>query len=102
MADSKQLFEEFVAPLFRYVCETPNRVPLADIYFADTGRRRANQARSVVGGFFMKLLADQLARSRLVSRPRPPINLPWRDWLPVLGRGQPGLLMELLSPRRRP
>lgn len=64
MADSKEAFEEFLAPIYRYVCETPNRVPLADIYLADTGRRRANQARSVVGGFFMKLLADQLARAR--------------------------------------
>jgi hypothetical protein len=61
MAHSKEAFEEFIAPIHRYVNETPNRVPLADIYFADTGRRRANQARSVVGGFFMKLLADQLA-----------------------------------------
>lgn len=61
MAHSKEVFEEFIAPVHRYVNETPNRVPLADIYFADTGRRRANQARSVVGGFFMKLLADQLA-----------------------------------------
>lgn len=64
MADSREAFEDFVAPLYRYVCETPNRVPIADIYFAHTGRRRANQARSVVGGFFMKLLADQLAQAR--------------------------------------
>ena len=64
MAPSKEVFEEFIAPIHRYVHETPNRVPLADIYFADTGRRRANQARSVVGGFFMKLLADQLATAR--------------------------------------
>ena len=64
MARSKDVFEAFIAPIHRYVHETPNRVPLADIYFADTGRRRANQARSVVGGFFMKLLADQLATAR--------------------------------------
>lgn len=64
MARSKDVFEEFIAPIHRYVDETPHRVPLADIYFADTGRRRANQARSVVGGFFMKLLADQLASTR--------------------------------------
>src|SRR5678815_248888 len=60
MAESKETFEEFVAPIYRYVDETPNRVPLADIYFAHTARRRANQARSVVGGFYMKLLADAL------------------------------------------
>ena len=64
MAKSKRTFEQFVAPVYRYVNRTPNRVPLADIYFAHTGRRRANQARSVVGGFFMKLLADQLAAAR--------------------------------------
>ena len=62
MAENKEAFEDFLAPIYRYVCETPNRVPIADIYLADTGRRRANQARSVVGGFFMKLLADQLLR----------------------------------------
>jgi hypothetical protein len=67
MAESKETFEAFVAPIYRYVNETPNRVPLADIYFAHTGRRRANQARSVVGGFFMKLLADQLAQARAHS-----------------------------------
>ena len=55
------MIEDFLAPIYRYVCETPNRVPIADIYLADSGRRRANQARSVVGGFFMKLLADQFA-----------------------------------------
>lgn len=59
-AESKETFEEFAAPIHRYVDETPNRVPLADIYFAHTGRRRANQARSVVGGFYMKLLAERL------------------------------------------
>jgi hypothetical protein len=64
MADSKAAFEEYLAPIYRYVCETPNRVPIADIYLADTGRRRANQARSVVGGFFMKLLSDRLEQTR--------------------------------------
>ena len=64
MAESKDVFEEFVAPIHRYVDETPNRVPLADIYFAHSARRRANQARSVVGGFYMKLLADRLATAR--------------------------------------
>lgn len=60
MAGSKEEFEAFVAPIHRYVNDTPNRVPIADIYFAHSGRRRANQARSVVGGFLMPLLADRL------------------------------------------
>jgi hypothetical protein len=72
MAESKEAFAEFVAPIHKYVDETPHRVPLADIYFAHTGRRRANQARSVVGGFYMKLLAERLAataRRRAASSP---------------------------------
>ena len=44
---------------------------MADIYFAHTARRRANQARSVVGGFYMKLLADQLACQRAEAFPNP-------------------------------
>lgn len=64
MADGKQALQAFIEPIHRYVNETPNRVPIADIYFAGTARRRANQARSVVGGFFMPLLVDTLKRQR--------------------------------------
>ena len=39
MAPSKaESSKSFIAPIHRYVDETPNRVPLADIYFADTGQ----------------------------------------------------------------
>ena len=52
-------YERWIASIETILIE--KKILTADIYFADTGRRRANQARSVVGGFFMKLLADQLA-----------------------------------------
>ncbi|WP_439523006.1 glutaminase domain-containing protein [Marivita sp.] len=61
MAPDNEAFAEMVHPIYDYVNETPNRVPVADIYFADSGRRRANQARSVVGGFYMKLLERKIS-----------------------------------------
>ena len=58
LADDPALFEDFVARILRYANETPNRVPLSDLYFTDTGRQLGFQARSVLGGLFVGLLAN--------------------------------------------
>ncbi len=56
LADDKPLFADFVARILRYANETPNRVPLSDLYFTDTGRKIGFQARSVLGGLFVGLM----------------------------------------------
>ncbi len=44
---------------YEFLNETPDRVPMTDWYWTHDGRRRGFQARSVVGGVFIKLLANE-------------------------------------------
>lgn len=56
LAEDKETFEKFITPLHDYVTNTPNRVPLSDWYETTDATQVGFQARSVVGGFFIKVL----------------------------------------------
>lgn len=60
LSDNKSTFEKFVRPIYRYVTETPDRIPLSDWHYTESGKHVGFQARSVVGGYFMKMLDDNL------------------------------------------
>jgi hypothetical protein len=60
MTDNQETFDALVNPVYRYAQETSSRVPLSDWHDTINGRHIAFKARSVVGGYFMKLLADKL------------------------------------------
>lgn len=53
-------FDALVDPVYQYADETPSRVPLSDWHDTVTAERMNFKARSVVGGYFMKMLEDKL------------------------------------------
>ena len=60
MADSQQTFQKLVHPIYLYLNDSPDRVPVSDWHWTETGKVQGFRARSVVGGYFMKMLAEKL------------------------------------------
>lgn len=60
LSESQDTFKEFISPLYKYVNETPTRVPMSDWYWTDNATQSGFQARSVVGGYWIKMLEDKL------------------------------------------
>ncbi|MBV8859136.1 MAG: DUF4965 domain-containing protein [Acidobacteria bacterium] len=58
LAESGDDFKTFVAPVYHFANESPSRVPLTDWFGTVDGKQVGFQARSVVGGVYVKLLAD--------------------------------------------
>jgi Glutaminase A six helical-hairpin domain/Domain of unknown function (DUF5127)/Domain of unknown function (DUF4964) len=58
MAGNSGDFEKIVAPAWQFANDSASRVPLTDWYDTKTAKQQGFQARSVVGGLFIKMLAD--------------------------------------------
>ena len=62
MSNDNKTFLKFVDPLYTYIEETPSRVPISDWHDTKTAKMIGFKARSVIGGYWMKVFADKLVK----------------------------------------
>lgn len=81
LADNQKDFETLTQPIYNYLNATTTRDPIADSYMTDDVKSGGMHARPVVGGFFIKLLADRPLWKKWAAKDREKVG-PWAP-LPV-------------------
>jgi hypothetical protein len=77
-------FEGLIDPVYKFVNETPDRVPLTDCYWTQDGKKRFFMARPVVGAVFAPLLYDQAVWKKWSSREKTKAS----NWAPIPAAGR--------------
>jgi len=70
LVDNRSQVDALLAPISSWLHQTTSRVPLTDWYDTKNGKKSGFQARSVVGGVFIKALADKTLAAK------------WRNFTP--------------------
>ena len=60
LADNEETFQQFISPVWKFMNETTVRVPMTDWYWTNKPELAGFQARSVVGGYWIKMLEEKL------------------------------------------
>jgi hypothetical protein len=68
LADNPRDFQKLLDPIVLWTNETTSRVPMTDWYDTKTGKQVGFQARSVVGGVFIKALSDEALATKWRER----------------------------------
>jgi hypothetical protein len=71
LADTPEEFNAMMAPIGLWINEGSSRIPLTDMYFTTSGKQVQFQARSVVGGVYIKALADKALAAKWRNRVEP-------------------------------
>ena len=69
LAANSDDFQSLVHPVFKFLNDTPDRVPMTDWYDTVTAKQVGFQARSVVGGVYIKMLAEPSVWTKWASMP---------------------------------
>lgn len=64
MSPDDATFQKFIDPIYTYANETTSRVPISDWHDTNTGKMMNFKARSVVGGYYMKLLMEKIKEQK--------------------------------------
>ena len=59
LAEKPEDFQALIAPVFKYANGTSDRIPLSDWHETTNGKSVGFRARSVVGGYWMKVLGEK-------------------------------------------
>ena len=70
LTQNRDDFDAVVAPVFRFLNETPDRSPMTDWYQTKDARKVGFTARPVVGGVFLQMLYDKTAWTKWAKRDR--------------------------------
>jgi hypothetical protein len=68
LARSDADFQALCEPIYRYANETPSRVPLSDWFVTTDAKQKGFQARPVVGGIFIRMLANSALWAKWFKR----------------------------------
>jgi hypothetical protein len=79
LAENRADFQTLIAPVWDYLNQTTARDPLADSYETDQVQSGGMHARPVVGGVFVKLLADRALWRKWAARD----DNQAADWAPL-------------------
>jgi hypothetical protein len=71
LADNQEDFRALVDPIYTFLNESQSRVPMTDWYDTVSGKKSGFQARSVVGGVFIPMLADEAIWKKWSERAKP-------------------------------
>lgn len=63
MSSDTATFKKFITPVYRFMDETTDRVPMSDWTWTLEPRKRGFQARSVIGGYWMQVLKNKLGNN---------------------------------------